>query len=144
MGFQQNDPSFSQSDLGSPAYRKRLLRKLNTLIAVLEVACAKVHRSLQGSTPDIERLTRIEKNLRNTLSVCQRAKGALHRHEQLPADLPSMLGMSETEQLIEAESTAATSEVTADKGEKLSNLGPITKDEIRSVDLDDLCDRLTG
>lgn len=144
MGSQQDDPSFSQSDLGSPAYRKRLLRKLNTLIAVLEVACAKVNRSLQAPTPDVERLTRIEKNLRNTLSVCQRAKGALHRHEQLPADLPSVLGMSETEQLMEAEATAAISEVTADEGERCSDLGPITKDEIRSVDLDDLCDRLTG
>ena len=51
---------FSESHLDSPEYRRRLMRKLNTLIAVLEVACAKVRQSLSGPDPDIDRLNRIQ------------------------------------------------------------------------------------
>jgi hypothetical protein len=60
---------FSDANLDSPEYRKRLLRKLNTLIAVLEVACAKVRRTLTGPNPDVERLTRIQNSSR---SACAR------------------------------------------------------------------------
>jgi hypothetical protein len=122
MSFQPDDKPSPQSNLESAAYRKRLLRKLNTLIAVLEVACAKVRRSLQGPEPDVERLTRIHKNLKETLTVCQRAKLALQRRQELPANLPPVLGLE------------GHFDVMARK--------PITRDEIRGVDLDDLCNRL--
>ena len=143
MSSQHDDPSFSQSHLESSAYRKRLLRKLNTLIAVLEVACGKVRHSLQGAEPDVERLTRIHKNLKDTLSVCQRAKLALQRHEQLPPNLPPILGIGEGADLVEG-APAGSPELTASEQQKFAGLAPITSDEIRSVDLDDLCDRLLG
>ena len=53
-----------------------LEHKLNTLIAVIEVACAKVRQSLAGPDPDVDRLSRIHKNLKETLGVCMRAKRA--------------------------------------------------------------------
>ena len=78
MSSQPEERPYSDSHLDSPEYRKRLLRKLNTLIAVLEVACAKVRRSLTGPDADVERLLRIQKNLKDTLQVCLRAKKALN------------------------------------------------------------------
>ena len=76
----QEEP-FSESHLGSPEYRDRLMRKLNCLIAVLEVATAKVKKSMDGSPPDAERLARICANLQSTLEVCQRARAALEKRQ---------------------------------------------------------------
>lgn len=76
----QEEP-FSESHLGSPEYRDRLMRKLNCLIAVLEVATAKVKKSMDGSPPDAERLARICANLQSTLEVCQRARTALEKRQ---------------------------------------------------------------
>lgn len=144
MSFQPDDKPFEQSHLESAAYRKRLLRKLNTLIAVLEVACAKVRRSLQGPDPDVERLTRIHKNLKETLSICQRAKTALQRREALPANLPPVLGIEGHHDLVdERPARGASPELqSAAEKRKFAMLDPITRDEIRGVDLDSLCNRL--
>jgi hypothetical protein len=144
MSFQPDDKPFEQSHLESAAYRKRLLRKLNTLIAVLEVACAKVRRSLQGPDPDVERLTRIHKNLKETLTVCQRAKTALQRREELPANLPPVLGIDGHLDLVGERPPRATSpEIQGpEEKRKFAELEPITRDEIRGVDLDALCNRL--
>ena len=144
MSFQPDDKPFQQSNLESAAYRKRLLRKLNTLIAVLEVACAKVRRSLQGPESDVERLTRIHKNLKETLTVCQRAKTALQRREALPANLPPVLGIDGHHDLVDEKRPVPVSpELESDEErEKFAALGKITRDEIRGVDLDDLCNRL--
>ncbi|MEZ5975946.1 MAG: hypothetical protein R3E96_14220 [Planctomycetota bacterium] len=87
---EQNE-SFRESDLESPEYRERLMRKINCLIAVLEVASAKVKRSLNGPEPDMERLVRIQTNLASTLEVCRRARRALERRETLPEGLPENL-----------------------------------------------------
>lgn len=57
------------------------MRKLNCLIAVLEVATAKVKKSMDGSPPDAERLARICANLQSTLEVCQRARTALEKRQ---------------------------------------------------------------
>jgi hypothetical protein len=57
------------------------MRKLNCLIAVLEVATAKVKKSMDGSPPDAERLARICANLESTLEVCQRARAALEKRQ---------------------------------------------------------------
>ena len=85
------DQPFHESDLDSPEYRDRLMRKLNALIAVLEVATAKVRKSLAGPAPDVQRLTKIQSNLTSTLEVCRRARRALERREALPEGLPENL-----------------------------------------------------
>ncbi len=148
MTEQPDNDSFSQSDLQSPVYRQRLMRKLNCLIAVLEVACAKVRRSLDGPDPDIDRLERIQSNLRETLQVCRRAKQALERKEQLPDDLPAHLTqLSDDQPALERAEIRAyrgrrvemTSEV---EFERFDGLKPIAADELQSVDLDDLTRRL--
>lgn len=139
---------FSESHLDSPEYRKRLLRKLNTLIAVLEVACAKVRRSLAGPDPDVDRLKRIQKNLKDTLQVCIRAKTALERCEKLPADLSDSLsqvtadhGLNLPGRPRNKRGTAVEMTSNAETA-KFDELGPIDPREIRSVDLDSLCRQL--
>ncbi|MEW6073435.1 MAG: hypothetical protein AB1726_12705 [Planctomycetota bacterium] len=145
MSSEPEEKPFSESHLDSPEYRMRLKRKLNTLIAVLEVACAKVRRSLNHPEADTERLQRIHKNLKDTLQVCLRAKRALDRCEALPQGLPSSL----TRDLApapqpegEARGSRSIEMSSPEEEERFRRLGPLDPAEIRTVDLDDLCRRL--
>lgn len=81
MSDKSSQEPFEEGHLNSEEYRERLTRKLNCLIALLEVAMARVRRSLAGPAPDVERLTKIRTNLQSTLEVCLRARTALERHE---------------------------------------------------------------
>ncbi len=144
MTSQPDERPFSESHLDSPEYRQRLQRKLNCLIAVLEVACAKVRRSLTGPGADVERLTRIQKNLQDTLQVCQRAKRALERRERLPAELPEAL--SETMDISRPRASAPARRPegmviemsNGEEFEKFQDMGPIEAGEIAQVDIDAL------
>jgi hypothetical protein len=124
------------------------LRKLNTLIAVLEVACAKVRKSLEGPNADVERLGRIQKNLGDTLRVCLRAKEALERCDKLPPDLTLQLGSAESAASADGQEPAAArlgvlvELSSAAEAEKFHRLGPIDPREIRACDLDGLCEKL--
>ncbi len=149
MSSEFEDKPFSESHLDSPEYRTRLLRKLNTLIAVLEVASAKVRRSLVNPEADTDRLNRIHKNLKDTLKVCLRAKKALQRCEKLPDGLPSSLtqGLDQDSSLPAASGAEKLGmrhpEMTSREEEKkFQHLGPIESQEIRAVDIDDLCRKL--
>jgi hypothetical protein len=155
MSQPDDDTQFQQSNLESPAYRQRLMRKINCLIAVLEVACAKVRRSMDGPNPDLVRLQRIQRNLTETLDVCKRAKSALERREKLPADLPSQLAeISSLDSLGEAaaEGSARAAEKvrrgaqvefgSSDEQQRFRSLGPIRRRELAGLDLDELSRRL--
>jgi hypothetical protein len=151
MSSHPEEQPYSDSHLDSPEYRKRLLRKLNTLIAVLEVACAKVRRSLAGPDPDVERLTRIQSNLKETLQVCLRAKRALERCE---AGRGQPEQAEHTEEVPVLPPPAAAEPVRATTGgselasreeqRKFQRLGPIDLREVRACDLDLLCQKLMG
>lgn len=138
--------------IDSPEYREKVMRKLNCLIAVLDVACTKVRRSLAGPDPDIERLTRIQANLTKTLKVCRKAKLALERREALPDDLPASLsnvvgdmGMANAPKKTRRMPTGAYIEMSSNKEvEKFKGLGPIAKEELTSIDFDDLAAKLQG
>jgi hypothetical protein len=161
MTEQPHDDSFSEAHLDSPEYRERLMRKLNCLIAVLEVATAKVRKSLGGPDADVERLTRIRTNLQSTLDVCLRARAALERREALPADLPENLRqvVRETATQVKNDERAATfdkritpsrlrmrkppAESSSEREKrKFQLLRPIGKTELTAVDLDELSRRL--
>ena len=136
---------FNDSNLESPEYRERLMRKINCLIAVLEVASAKVKRSIDGPDPDLERPVRIQTNLSSTLEVCRRARRALERRETLPEGLPENLaavvrqaGKLEKEKM----PRGARQEMTSpSEAKRFEGMGSIQKDEIQSVDLDSLAKR---
>lgn len=146
----QPDEPFSESHLESPEYRERLLRKLNCLIAVLEVATAKVRKSLAGPDADTERLTRIRTNLQSTLDVCLRARAALERREALPKEVVSNLvqvvGESAPIKALspkEKRDHALRLETGSERErEKFAKLGPIDPRHIRLVDFDMLSKRL--
>lgn len=149
-----NNDSFSEGNLNSAEYRDRLTRKLNCLIALLEVAMARVRRSLAGPDPDVERLTKIRTNLKSTLDVCLRARTALERHEPLPADLPASLtqvAREDPNELAAVRPHASSLPVGADQelsstAEKLKfqRMGKITEQEVDGTDFDDLERKLQG
>jgi len=152
MTDQPNNEPFNESHLDSVEYRDRLTRKLNCLIALLEVAMARVRRSLAGPEPDIDRLTKIRSNLQSTLDVCLRARTALERHEPLPDDLPASLTQvaKETKQHTLRPRTAslplgADFEVASpEEKRKFQRMGKIKSSEVASADIDDLERKLQG
>lgn len=148
----ENEP-FNESNLNSAEYRDRLTRKLNCLIALLEVAMARVRRSLAGPEPDVERLTKIRSNLKSTLDVCLRARTALERQEPLPDDLPASLTQvaKDTSKKNTLRPRAKSLPMGADhelssKAEKLKfqKMGKISQDEVKEVDFDELQRKLMG
>lgn len=161
MEEQSRQDPFSNNNLDSPEYRARLMRKLNCLVALLEVAITRVHQTLAGPDPDVERLERIRANLQNTLGVCVRARVALEERQGLPDDLPHVLGRitfdarEEGEECEEGEEGLELGDgalppgsivelSTAIEREKFERLGPISTSEVDDTDIDDLQRRLMG
>lgn len=157
MEEQSRQDPFSDNNLDSPEYRARLMRKLNCLVALLEVAITRVHQTLAGPDPDVERLERIRANLQNTLGVCVRARVALEERQGLPDDLPQVLGRITFDAREEEEDGeglelpdgilppgAIVELSTAIEREKFESLGPISTSEVDDTDLDDLQRRLMG
>ena len=141
----QEEP-FSEANLDSPEYRERLMRKLNCLIAVLEVATAKVKKSLDLPSADTERLIRIRSNLQSTLDVCLRARAALEKRESLPKELPANLA-----QVVDAEPPRAPRAIEAkrangartdfasrDERRKFERMPPIDRRMLAACDLEEL------
>ncbi len=126
--------------LSSAEYRARLLTKLNCLIAVLEVAIAKISRSMDLPGANEERLLKIQSNLKNTLSICNRAKQTLENSmddEAPAARLPAPARRRMTyRDYVELSSI--------DEYNKFKKLPPISTADIGSTDLDELISRLAG
>jgi len=150
---EHHDPlPFSESNLDSAEYRERLMRKLNCLIAVLEVAGAKVRRSLAGPAPDVARLSRIKKNLADTLEICTRARTALEKRgsltEELSKDLqravnPDILTSGPyRDALRPARPRGPSAEQSPEERERFDRLGRIERADVDACDLDDLARRL--
>jgi hypothetical protein len=152
-----HEEPFSEAHLDCPEYRERLMRKLNCLIAVLEVATAKVKKSLAGTDADVERLARIRNNLESTLEVCLRARAALERRQALPRELAHNLGLviGDSHELqkrplqrqppLRVSPLAPGARVEMLSGaehEKFESLGRIDKRALAAVDLDELARRL--
>lgn len=156
MNEESQGKPFHESNLDSAEYRERLMRKLNTLIAVLEVANAKVRRSLAGPAPDVERLTRIQKNLADTLSVCLRARNALEKRGNLPQGLSQDLARAVNPDLLDAAKLAGPGQDEIPRpprgreiemshpaeAARFASLGRIERAMLQEVDLDDLARRL--
>lgn len=155
MSHESTGEPFHQNHLESPEYRERLMRKLNCLIAVLEVATAKVKKSLNTPSGDVERLARIKSNLQNTLDVCLRARIALERREALPKELPENLTqvIADSAALdageVQREKPAEKStrrlrgrERSPSECARFAKFGPLERKAIRLVNLDELSRKL--
>ena len=132
--------------LSSAEYRARLLTKLNCLIAVLEVAIAKITRSMDLPGANEERLVKIRTNLENTLAICVRAKQTLEKG--LAPSLPAAPAM--TPQLPISPDGVRQRMTYRDYVElssineyrKFKSMAPISRTELNAIDLDDLANRL--
>ncbi len=123
--------------LGSVEYRARLTTKLNCLIAVLEVAIAKISKSLDVPGANEERLLKIRGNLENTLSICHRAKQTLDRTAATKAGTATG---SDRTSMTARDYVELTS---IDEYRKFRRMEPISKAELSSIDFDELARRLT-
>ena len=125
------------SGLSSAEYRAKLLTKLNCLVAVLQVAIAKISRSMDLPGADEERLMRIRRNLENTLSICKRARLTL----ETGTSSGSRKASSEDEKMSYRDYVEFSS---IDEYRKFKSLAPIDKEEVSTVDLDDLVRKLSA
>jgi hypothetical protein len=136
MDANKNDNPNLPEALSSAEYRARLTTKLNCLIAVLEVAIAKIAKSMDVPGANEERLLKIRSNLENTLSICHRAKQTLERtsgakHAAARADKSSMTARD----YVELSSI--------DEYRKFRRMTPIRREDLSTLDFDDLARRLT-
>jgi hypothetical protein len=131
-----NTPKLPEA-LSSAEYRARLTTKLNCLIAVLEVAIAKIRKSMDVPGANEERLTKIRGNLENTLSICHRAKQTLDR-----TAAPKAIGKSDDKRSMTARDYVELTSI--DEYRKFRTMQPITKDELAAIDFDELARRLTS
>lgn len=152
MSDETKEP-FQESNLDSAEYRERLMRKLNCLIAVLEVAHAKVKKSLSGPKPDVTRLRKIQTNLTSTLEVCRRARRALEQREALPEGLPENLSEMVREATAKAPKTnrrrpkalplgSRFEMKNSEEHARFTMMGQISKAEIQACDFESLGRRL--
>ncbi|MFK7739402.1 MAG: hypothetical protein AB8H80_03690 [Planctomycetota bacterium] len=134
MDAERNDSRKLPEALGSSEYRTRLATKLNCLIAVLEVAIAKINKSMDAPGADGERLHKIRGNLENTLSICHRARKTLDKTSSgKTAPRKSLHGMTARDYV----------ELTSiEEYRKFRKMAPITKTEVETIDFDELSRRL--
>ncbi|MGE0142536.1 MAG: hypothetical protein AB7I19_04675 [Planctomycetota bacterium] len=139
MDSERFPDSRDQANTASREYRTKLLTKLNCLIAVLDVALAKVGRSMEEPGANSERLTRIRTNLENTLAICHRARRTLQRAMEGGAVENS------AEAARRRMSYRDYVELTSiEEYRKFKTLPPISAEELTTTDLDDLLRRLSG
>jgi len=132
------------SGLNSAEYRAKLLTKLNCLIAVLQVAIAKISRSMDLPGSSEERLLKIRSNLENTLSICKRAKGTLEKGVGVSAHRksPGRLGKDKVD--VSKMSYRDYVELSSiDEYKKFKTLPPIEVHDLNKVDLEDLIRKLS-
>ena len=132
---QNNTPKLPEA-LGSAEYRTRLTTKLNCLIAVLEVAIAKITKSMDAPGANEGRLTKIRGNLENTLSICHRAKQTLDKTQQNK----QTMRRDRAGQVMTARDYVELTSI--EEYRKFRNMKPITQAEVEEIDFDELSRRL--
>lgn len=135
MDAENNDIPKSSDTLGSAECRTRLTTKLNCLIAVLEVAITKITKSMDTPGANEDRLTKVRRNLENTLSICHRAKQTLDRTEVSKQVVRCDNGSMTARDYVELTSI--------EEYQKFRAMTPITKNEVESIDFEDLERRLS-
>lgn len=136
MDTSKNDKP-SPDTLSSSEYRARLMTKLNCLIAVLEVAIAKISKSMGLPGANEERLLKIRSNLENTLAICHRAKQTL---EKSGTTKPAPAGATERNKMTARDYVELSS---IDEYRKFKKMTPIQRNELDGVDFDDLAKKLS-
>ena len=136
MDTSKNDQPTRPDMLSSSEYRARLMTKLNCLIAVLEVAIAKISKSMGLPGANEERLLKIRSNLENTLAICHRAKQTLEKTTGTRA-----IAMRDGERnKMTARDYVELSSI--DEYRKFKKMPPIQRTDLDVVDYEDLARKL--
>lgn len=138
MDTSKNDKPNPNDTLSSGEYRARLMTKLNCLIAVLEVAIAKISKSMDLPGANEERLLKVRSNLENTLAICHRARQTLEKTASTGRELVARDG--------EHAKMSARDYVelcSIDEYRKFKRMQPIQKEDLNGVDFEELVRRLT-
>ncbi|RMH04878.1 MAG: hypothetical protein D6702_02010 [Planctomycetota bacterium] len=112
--------------LGGQERRQHLLQRIESLLSVLLIARRRLQARGSRAGADPIRTSRTLRSLDGTIGICRRARRALL------ADRPPDLG------------PAAADAASWDEFLRFRALGPLTRDEIAEVDIDQLCRRLSG
>jgi hypothetical protein len=131
-----NTPKLPEA-LTSAEYRARLTTKLNCLIAVLEVAIAKITKSMDVPGANEDRLVKIRSNLENTLAICHRAKHTLDR----TASAKPLASRSDDKRSMTARDYVELTSI--DEYRKFRKMPPISRDDLSAIDFEELARRLT-
>lgn len=134
------DPEHGPRDakgLSSAEYRTRLVNKLSCLIAVLEVAIAKVSQQSPAPTDRAERMQRIRANLENTLAICRRARATLEG-KSVPAQPPRAAHPPAIRRAGQMTYRDYVEFTTVEEYRKFKRLPPIERTELDALDLDGL------
>lgn len=137
-----SNPDRRSDALSSAEYRAKLMTKLNCLIAVLEVAIAKIAKSMDLPGANEERLLKIRSNLENTLSICKRARTTLERGGSAPrigsAAAPAA---ASTQESMSARDYVELSSI--EEYRKFKSLPPIQHSDLETLDIEDLVRKLS-
>ena len=136
MDAEKNNTPKLPEALGSAEYRTRLTTKLNCLIAVLEVAIAKITKSMDTPGANEERLSKIRGNLENTLSICHRAKQTLDKTQQ---NKQTMQRTRDGKMMTARDYVELTS---IEEYRKFRSMKPISQADVEAIDFDELSRRL--
>jgi hypothetical protein len=144
-------------DPRSREYREKLLRKLEGLIVILEVALARIHTELKTPRADSERLNRVSENLNRTLRVCRRARTGLERGEAVPGLTSGETAMKHEEPNDSVRRPDAPApdprpmtfrdyvELSSlEEFRRFRRLPPVRLEDVRTVNLETLLQRLLG
>jgi len=134
-----NNRDHGSKGLSSAEYRSRLLTKLNCLIAVLEVAIAKITRSMDVPGANEQRLLKIRGNLENTLSICARAKRTLESSDATPALAKPLRERTGRKKMTYRDYVELSS---IEEYQKFKALPPIATDEIANTSIDALIEQM--
>jgi hypothetical protein len=148
MESKKNPDEGAQRSLGSAEYRAKLQSKLNCLIAVLEVAIAKITRNLDLPGANEQRLLKIRANLENTLAICNRAKLTLEKAipEGRPALPAPQVNSQDGRARLDAHRRMTYRDyvelISIDEYRKFKSLTPISPKDVVATNLDDLVRKL--
>ena len=129
--MQDSPPPSPRGQLNDPAFRADMLSKLDSLLAVLEIARSKAEDGIITRPDETRRLLKLKDNLEKTLGICRQARFALKMQERA-----ERCGFDESGFRLFVESVSFREFI------QMRAVLPITHDEVLSTDLGQLCQRL--
>jgi hypothetical protein len=134
-------PHSPRGQLSDPLFRAAMLSKLESLIAVLEVARAKADGAIQDRPAEVGRLSRVLGDLDKTLEVCRRAQTSLNTVPVQDGQIDSGSNQASAE-AADASHRYFVESMNFAEYRRLSKLAPLQTTKMAEDQLEELCRRL--